>query len=66
LIVPTGPSPWGFRLFSSAVKDELALIRSLGDLDRPLGTIAQVLQSTLRSKAFDIEQLDTMRGRKSA
>jgi hypothetical protein len=35
-------------------------------LDLPLGTIAQVLQSTLRSKTFDIEQLDTMRGRKSA
>ena len=69
LIVPTGRSPGGFRLFSSAVKDELALIRSLRDLDLPLGTIAQVLQarrsgvcnctelqSTLRSKAFDIER----------
>jgi DNA-binding transcriptional MerR regulator len=69
LIHPASRSDGGFRLFSSDVFEELTFIRTLRALEIPLPDILKILesrrsgictctslQSTIRSKAGEIEQ----------
>ena len=69
LIHPASRSDGGFRLFSSDVFEELTFIRTLRALEIPLPDVLKILesrrsgictctslQSTIRSKAGEIEQ----------
>jgi MerR family copper efflux transcriptional regulator len=69
LIHPASRSDGGFRLFSPAVFEELTFIRTLRALEIPLPDVLKILesrrsgictctslQSTIRSKAGEIEQ----------
>ena len=69
LIHPASRSDGGFRLFSSDVFEELTFIRTLRALEIPLPDVMKILesrrsgictctslQSTIRSKAGEIEQ----------
>ncbi|MFO7628451.1 MAG: MerR family transcriptional regulator [Prochlorococcaceae cyanobacterium] len=69
LIKPTARSDAGYRLFGDNVFAELALIRTLKQMEIPLQNVGQILESrrsgmctcselqaTIRSKAGEIEQ----------